>query len=208
MIARMIGRYTIFQNIYLQRTSVASKELKEALIRLYAARILYLSKAKSFFEQTSVKRMLKSAVLSQDEFANLSQSIMNEEHNVDRYAALVDAENRTNISAALEALSINQNEKYAGLRGLLYTIDGPILRMSSQVDSFEDYLDKSKRVDILRWVSSQPYSEHHEQVFKHALPGTGKWLIEDPIYERWHKGSTSSLLWLHGKVGSGKSTLM
>lgn len=31
--------------------------------------------------------------------------------------------------------------------------------------------------------------------------------MEDPIYTRWHKDSTCSLVWLRGKVGSGKSTL-
>lgn len=59
MIARLIGRCNIFQNIYLHRKLLASKELEEALIRLYAMMILYLSKAKRFFEQTSVKRIFK-----------------------------------------------------------------------------------------------------------------------------------------------------
>lgn len=147
-------------------------------------------------------------IVSQDEFAKISQSITDEQQNVDRCAALVDAENRNNISDALEALSINQDEKYAGLLGLLDTIDGPIFRMSRQVNAIEDHLDKTERYEILRWVSSQPYIENHEQVFKRALSGTGKWLLKDRIYARWHKGSTSSLLWLHGKVGSGKSTLV
>ena len=50
--------------------------------------------------------------------------------------------------------------------------------------------------------------EHHEQISKRALPGTGRWLLDDPAYAQWHKESASSLLWLHGKVGSGKSTLV
>ncbi len=130
MIARLIGRCNIFQNIHLHRKMLASKELEEALVRLYAMMILYLSKAKRFFEQTSVKRILKSVIVSQDEFAKISQSIIDEQQNVNRCAALVNAENRNNISDALEALSINQDEKYAGLLRLLDTIDGPIFRMS------------------------------------------------------------------------------
>jgi len=109
---------------------LASKELEEALIRLYAMMILYLSKAKRLFEQTSVTRILKSVIVNQDEFAEISQSMIDEQQNVDWCAALVNAENRHNISDALEALSINQDEKYAGLLRLLDTIDGPIFRMS------------------------------------------------------------------------------
>ncbi len=130
MIARLIDRCNIFQNIYLHRKLLASKELEEALIRLYAMMILYLSKAKRLFEQTSVTRILKSVIVNQDEFAEISQSMIDEQQNVDWCAALVNAENRHNISDALEALSINQDEKYAGLLRLLDTIDGPIFRMS------------------------------------------------------------------------------
>lgn len=130
MIARLIDRCNIFQNIYLHRKLLASKELEEALIRLYAMMILYLSKAKRLFEQTSVTRIFKSVIVNQDEFAEISQSMIDEQQNVDWCAALVNAENRNNISDALEALSINQDEKYAGLLRLLDTIDGPIFRMS------------------------------------------------------------------------------
>ncbi|KAK4692260.1 hypothetical protein P7C71_g4908, partial [Lecanoromycetidae sp. Uapishka_2] len=41
-----------------------------------------------------------------------------------------------------------------------------------------------------------------------ALKDSGQWLLQDPIYAEWHKESVSSLLWLHGKPGSGKSTLV
>lgn len=91
---------------------------------------------------------------------------------------------------------------------LLHTIDGPILRMNNQLSDVEDHLDKSKCYEILRWVSAQPYLEHHGQILKNALAGTGKWLLEYPAYADWHKGSTSSLLWLHSKVGAGKSKLI
>lgn len=75
--------------------------------------------------------------------------------------------------------------------------------MRSEADIHGD----SKRIEILFWLSSQPYQEHHEQVSKSALAGTGRWLLEDHVYLKWYKESNSSLLWLHGRVGSGKSTL-
>lgn len=207
-IARMIGRYAIFEDIYLRQTSKASMELESALIRLYSTILSYQSKAKSFFDQSSPKRILRSAFVTEDEFESLARKIELEHSNVDRCAAILDAENQNKISNSLEVLSIIQNEKHAGLMELLHTIDGPILRMNSQLSVIEDHLDKSKRYEILRWISAQPYLEHHEQISKNALSGTGKWLLEDPTYAEWHKGSTSSLLWLHGKVGAGKSTLV
>jgi hypothetical protein len=48
---------------------------------------------------------------------------------------------------------------------------------------------------------------HHKQVKKDLLEGTGKWLLDDPIFKRWKDDSASSILWLHGIAGSGKSKL-
>ena len=52
-IAEIICRYKIFEKVYLQYPSPAADELQRALIKLYAAILIYLSKAKSYFEQNS-----------------------------------------------------------------------------------------------------------------------------------------------------------
>lgn len=39
------------------------------------------------------------------------------------------------------------------------------------------------------------------------LSGTGHWLLEDRTFKNWKDDSASSLLWLHGIPGSGKSKL-
>ncbi|KAF6225376.1 hypothetical protein HO173_012760 [Letharia columbiana] len=189
-ISRMIERYAIFEDIYLRRTSKASIELENALVRLYSTILVYQSKAKSFFDQSSPKRVSRSVFVTEDEFASIARKIDLEQSNVDRCAAILDGENQNNFSNSLEALSVGHSERHAELIELLH------------------HLDNSKRYEILRWISPQPYLEHHEQISKNILAGTGKWVLEDPIYAEWHQGSTSSLLRLHGKAGAGKSTLV
>jgi len=66
----------------------------------------------------------------------------------------------------------------------------------------------SKRKDILLWMSPEPYMQHHEQTKEGVLSGTGQWLLSDPLFEKWKKESASSILWLHGIPGSGKSKLV
>jgi hypothetical protein len=66
----------------------------------------------------------------------------------------------------------------------------------------------SKRTEILRWISPEPYIQHHEQTKKDVLAGTGKWILSDPVFEKWRTDSASSILWLHGMPGSGKSKLV
>ena len=207
-IARMIGRYAIFEDIYLRNTSAASMELENALVQLYSTMLIYQSKAKCFFEQSSARRIIRSVFVTEDEFGSLARKMDLQQSVVDRCAATLNVENQNIISDSIESLAISQDENIARLKGLLQKMDEPILRMSSQLNDIEDNMNKSKRYEILRWLSAQPYPEHHEQISKKALPGTGKWLLEDSTYADWHKGSSSSLLWLHGKVGAGKSTLV
>lgn len=128
------------------------------------------------------------------------------------------------ISACRLIIS-DQREMHTKLRELVQSIDSPICRMTLQLDGLEDQLKRniiyahvllmltvnhadSERVEILRWLSAQPYMEHHQQIKKQALPGSGQWLLQDPLYIKWYKQSMSSLLWLHGRPGSGKSTLV
>ncbi|UKZ65142.1 uncharacterized protein TrAtP1_006338 [Trichoderma atroviride] len=60
---------------------------------------------------------------------------------------------------------------------------------------------------LLRWLCDiDPSSMHNDALAKHT-PGTCGWLIHDSdVFKAWEEGK-SSLLWLHGKAGSGKSIL-
>jgi hypothetical protein len=51
LIAELICRYAIFEDVYLQSSSPAADELQRALVNLYAAIMVYLSKARSYFDQ-------------------------------------------------------------------------------------------------------------------------------------------------------------
>jgi hypothetical protein len=57
-IAEIICRYAVFEELYLQPTSPATNELKRVLVQLYAAIMIYLSKARSYFEQNSPSRYI------------------------------------------------------------------------------------------------------------------------------------------------------
>jgi hypothetical protein len=50
--------------------------------------------------------------------------------------------------------------------------------------------------------------QYHKQASQGVLPGTGRWLLSDPVFKKWKDESASSILWLHGMQGSGKSKLV
>lgn len=63
------------------------------------------------------------------------------------------------------------------------------------------------RLKILSWLSTIPYAQHHKQVIDEVQDGTGLWFLHDSVYREWRDSRESSLLWLHGPPGTGKSKL-
>jgi hypothetical protein len=62
--------------------------------------------------------------------------------------------------------------------------------------------------DFIAWLSLTPYKEHHTRHSKNRLRGTTQWLINDSRYLDWKSSASSSLLWLRGILGSGKTNLV
>ncbi|KAJ5857483.1 hypothetical protein N7455_008377 [Penicillium solitum] len=60
---------------------------------------------------------------------------------------------------------------------------------------------------ILKWVSRIPYEDHHKTVCKGRTANTGGWLFEHGQYKKWESSKKSTILWLHGIPGAGKTKL-
>jgi len=52
-----------------------------------------------------------------------------------------------------------------------------------------------------------PYDLHHAYETSDIVPGTGDWLLSDPLYCAWSNGEDEPILWLHGISGVGKTKL-
>ena len=64
------------------------------------------------------------------------------------------------------------------------------------------------RTAVLRWLSTIPYQDHQTGARKEVQEGTGGWFLQDDVYSAWKASDETSLLWLHGPPGCGKSKLM
>ncbi|KAK5050918.1 hypothetical protein LTR84_003477 [Exophiala bonariae] len=71
-----------------------------------------------------------------------------------------------------------------------------------------EHMDNQTRIEILRWLCNVPYKKHHANMVKDLLAGSGKWLEQHDFFKDWRNASTSSVLWLHGIPGAGKSKLV
>jgi len=63
MITNLIGRYAIFEELYLRDVSKASELLKQAIVKLYASMLTYLAEAKRYYGQNTASRLLTDVFL-------------------------------------------------------------------------------------------------------------------------------------------------
>ncbi|ESZ94138.1 hypothetical protein SBOR_5492 [Sclerotinia borealis F-4128] len=79
---------------------------------------------------------------------------------------------------------------------------------------FRDYLDNifvartEQRETILNWLSKEVQVTHHLRKQNNRLKGSCQWLLNSKEYTEWRWSSLSSIFWLSGIAGSGKSFLV
>ncbi|KAL6400866.1 hypothetical protein AUP68_16584 [Ilyonectria robusta] len=193
-IAEYICRNALVESLLKDSSSPAADELSRALVKLYAATLGYLARANSYYNQNTLKRVLKHGVLASSDLESTFTAIGKPQEGVDRCS--------TNFNLQEAQLKMHDDVKR-----ILKHFDAPVNRWDEALNAITDQLDVEKRGKILHWVSPEPYRQHHEQTKSEVLEGTGKWLLQDPIFLRWKNESASSILWLRGIPGSGKSKL-
>ncbi|KAF3762569.1 hypothetical protein M406DRAFT_263163 [Cryphonectria parasitica EP155] len=70
-----------------------------------------------------------------------------------------------------------------------------------------DFQAEEKRDKLLQWLCSIDPSENYNAARDKHENGTGDWLLRDSEEFKTWRMCPGSLLWLHGKAGSGKSIL-
>ncbi|KAJ4186933.1 hypothetical protein NW759_016926 [Fusarium solani] len=184
-IAETICRNALVESLLNDSQSQTAKEVNHALVKLYASILAYLAKAKSYYEQNSLKRVVKHGVLASSDLESVTIYI-------DKMLCLHHED---------------QLESHAELKRMLKDFDAPINRWDKALHAITGQLHGERGNVILRWISDEPYEKHHIQTKNEVLKGTGKWLLHDPTFIRWKNESASSILWLYGIPGSGKSKL-
>ena len=53
-VSNLITRYSIVEQLYLQRPSAAKEQLTQAIIKLYSHVLIYLFKAKNYYQKRTI----------------------------------------------------------------------------------------------------------------------------------------------------------
>jgi hypothetical protein len=190
-------------------------QLSEANIVLYASVLQYLAFIIRYYRQNAAVRFIKSLVVSRLDLEARYASVQSAQSDLLQIAALCGAEKFEIVSSTVEKTAEEQatekdeaSQRHAALLDILTALNEPILRLSLDMADVKDGLQRESRVNILKAVSTIPYSAHHKAVARDRLQGSGAWLLRKPVYQDWRSSSSSSVLWLHGIPGSGKTKLV
>ncbi|VUC22857.1 unnamed protein product [Clonostachys rosea] len=192
-ITELLCRNTLLESLISVPRSRAEKDLSDALVKLYASILAYLAKACSYYQQNRFKSLIKSGLFASPDLEVALENIAEAQRNVDSSAKLFGLQ--------------DQLESRAELKRMIMDFDAPINRLDKAIHSITDHLNGERRAKVLCWISGEPFEQHHNEEKKEVLKGTGNWLLHEPTFARWKRQRSSSIFWLHGIPGAGKSKL-
>ncbi|KAG7007741.1 hypothetical protein G7Y79_00008g023790 [Physcia stellaris] len=186
------------KKLYLEGASEAKIGLRESITKFYAAILTYLARAKSYFSGNTLKQIGRGLL---EVTRNHYDAAKVSEMEVHKWMETVDRE-----SDLETAKLVTQN--YEVLKTILRDFNKPITRMAVQMRDLHDNFNREERTKVFHWLSKIDYERHHDDLSKHLLPDTGQWLFDSQPFVDWGQSSVSSILWLHGIPGSGKTRLV
>ncbi|KAF4418418.1 ankyrin 1 [Fusarium acutatum] len=107
------------------------------------------------------------------------------------------------LSREDEVLKLAKLQDTSDLRFIQKTV----LRLRDQINNNTKRIEEDDYIKMISWMSTLPFSIHHETISESRTPNFGQWLLKHKAYRNWCDSSSSSTLWIHGITGSGKTNL-
>ncbi|KAH8684848.1 hypothetical protein BGZ60DRAFT_524047 [Tricladium varicosporioides] len=229
LVFNLMAKFAIVERLYLREHVAARRQLEESITSMYISILEYLSEAIEYYKKGTLSKIITSVFQLEDSVTKHQSAIKAKAEIVDSFLRLLSDEVTFNTNDLLNGVMDNINSglqdiqlaqyrtsvlqdeicrETEGLRGALVEIHEPIIRMANQISIIDDKLNEEERLKIFEWLSCTEYTSHHRSKVKNLLPGSGQWLLHKPEFIEWLGSSSSSILWLHGIPGSGKSMLV
>ncbi|KAH7409627.1 hypothetical protein BKA64DRAFT_705387 [Cadophora sp. MPI-SDFR-AT-0126] len=232
LVFNLIAKLEVIERLYLRRNSTLQVPLDKSIVTLYTSILEFLLESHRYFGQKTIKRIAKSIFQLEELTVKYTSNIERNMTEVEGYVRLLSGEisihtnaNLTEMSQRMTKLDMqsgkldNVDSRLGNiqdaleaeaqlLRQTLDDLNEPTNRLAHQIRTINDNLKEEERLKIFEWLSTVEYRSHHRSKAKTLLPGSGQWLLKKREFIEWISRSTSSILWLHGIPGSGKSMLI
>ncbi|KAK3493518.1 hypothetical protein B0T13DRAFT_421361 [Neurospora crassa] len=176
-----------------QKVFESHPPLAKVLEDYYSDILNFHARAIEIFTRSSLTMFFDAAWKRFDsKFGPILQSLESRRALLDSEKASASLFEIHQIHQALEKIKEN-GEKQAKTRTLL------------------EQMNHEQQKELIKKRLNPPnYLQHHEQLLRRRAADSGQWIFTDPKYRVWHNSNNSGsrILYVHGKPGGGKSTLM
>ena len=120
------------------------------------------------------------------------------------------------IGKQLDAMGYAEAERNRRLDVLREEFDRQLesidYKVSEMYDSMKESQQESNFRQVLDWLSpavqDQRRKTSHQSLKSRRLPSSGSWLLRDEEYLQWQDSKKSSIAWVRGTSGTGKTMLL
>ncbi|KAJ5104243.1 NACHT nucleoside triphosphatase [Penicillium argentinense] len=196
-VIRITSRGQVYETIHLPKDpnanlSLVQSSLDGALVNMYASALDLLAESQKLLAANTGRRILEAIVNPGKATGNL--------------AALIEQEDEIIKDVnACESQRSSDSDKLT--HDMLHALDAPIARVDEGVSSLLKHVDENERIELLEWISAIEFGSHHKTIQEARTPGTGAWLLKHKDFRDWEAKRSSSLFWLQGNPGTGKTYL-
>ncbi|OCL01702.1 hypothetical protein AOQ84DRAFT_306174, partial [Glonium stellatum] len=197
----LINRCTIYDLLY-GSTTTPGKELQNlhaALVELYVTILQLIALAYRLYTKSTTARAVHS-FLNPEGVSGILSKCQNIEARVE-----CEAQNCERMRSRV--VGANFEKSIQTLQQLHDAMQKPILRTDERVLVVLQNMGQRERQEILEWISRIPYGMNHDMVKEKRTANTCQWLLGHKNYREWQDTSSSTILWLHGSPGAGKTYL-
>lgn len=151
-----------------------------------------------------------------DILTQVSQGKDNVDSDADHAYAEMNFDAFDNIGKQLDAMGYAEAERNRRLDVLREEFDRRLesidYKVSEMYDSMKESQQESNVRQVLDWLSpavqDQRRKSFHQNLKDSRLPSSGSWLLQDKEYLQWQDSEKSSIAWIRGTSGTGKTMLL
>ncbi|KAL5086890.1 hypothetical protein Trisim1_008639 [Trichoderma cf. simile WF8] len=121
-------------------------------------------------------------------------------------ASLIESENNL-ITAAQACEVVRSADADEHLNTLLNSLSEPLTQINDKMGDLLEEAEEHELLNALESFSRIDFGDQHRIRAESRTPGTGEWLLQHRKFQEWEQVPASTILWLQGTVGMGKSFL-
>lgn len=236
VMATHISKYPVIEHLYAKIDSTLSKALRDSLLKFFTLILKFQIHTIKYFDpdHKGCRTILGMNPITADKHKQELQTISDAKARVDADVVLVDAEvtklgidnlkegqdgqqeQLKVVKEGIKALSRdldeefseserNQQERY---KNLVEMWKGPLEEMKKSAEDKRVEMETFYLSAVRKWLSVANPWENHGRAKDQRRMALGKWLADDLEFRKWQSSGKSSLLWLYGFAGTGKTGLV